>query len=71
MNITGKRNDRPGWRDDPQRPGIERYWTGSAWDDTIAPRAKPGMSAQQAWGLVLAAIVVAGVAYFLWMAANG
>lgn len=50
---------RPGWREDPNRPGIDRYWTGSEWDDTIPARSTP----ETAWvgitlGLVLAALVL-------------
>ncbi len=31
----------PGWRDDPQRPGLQRYWVGGGWADDIAARPAP------------------------------
>lgn len=30
-----------GWREDPQRPGIQRYWFGKGWADDIPPRPSP------------------------------
>lgn len=38
----------PGWYDDPQRPGILRYWANGQWDDSIPPRPKPDPP-QPAW----------------------
>lgn len=50
---------KPGWREDPERPGVDRYWDGSGWDDTIAPRATPNTAwIPVAIGLALAALVL-------------
>ena len=50
---------KPGWREDPERPGVDRYWTGSEWDDTIAPRSTPNTAwIPVALGLLLAALVL-------------
>lgn len=50
---------KPGWREDPARPGVDRYWTGSGWDDTIPARATPNTAWMPvALGLVLAALVL-------------
>lgn len=49
----------PGWREDPERPGVDRYWTGSEWDDTIPARSTPNTAwIPVALGLVLAALVL-------------
>lgn len=50
---------KPGWREDPDRPGVSRYWTGSEWDDTIPARPTPSTAWMPvALGLVLAAVVL-------------
>ena len=58
---------KPGWREDPERPGVDRYWDGSGWDDTIAPRSTPNT----AWLNVLVALLVAAaVVYAIYSAAT-
>lgn len=59
---------KPGWRDDPDRPGIERYWSGTGWDDTIAPRAKPDPSWKQARVVVLGILIAAAIIFMIWRA---
>lgn len=50
---------KPGWREDPDRPGVTRYWTGSGWDDTIPARSTPNTAwLAVALGLVLAAVIL-------------
>lgn len=50
---------KPGWREDPNRPGVQRYWTGSEWDDTIPARSTPATGwIAVALGLLLAALVL-------------
>lgn len=64
MTKWGQKVDRrdlskPGWREDPDRPGVDRYWTGSEWDDTIPARATPATAWMPvALGLLLAAVVL-------------
>lgn len=64
MAKWGQKVDRrdptkPGWREDPARPGVDRYWTGSEWDDTIPARATPATAWMPvALGLLLAAVVL-------------
>ena len=31
----------PGWYDDPEKPGLERYWDGRAWTEDTQPKAEP------------------------------
>lgn len=50
---------KPGWREDPDRPGVDRYWTGVGWDDTIPARSTPATAWMPvALGLLLAAVVL-------------
>lgn len=58
--------DRPGWRDDPDRPGIERYWSGQGWDNTIAPRPKPEPALKQVRIVVLAILIAAAILFTAW-----
>lgn len=58
----------PGWRDDPERPGVQRYWTGSGWDDTIPPRSTPEPSWKQARVVVLGILIAAAVIFMIWRA---
>lgn len=60
----------PGWRDDPDRPGIERYWTGSEWDDEIAPRPKPDPTWKQARVVVLGILIACAVIFTIWRASQ-
>lgn len=39
--MSNQQEPVPGWYDDPNRPGILRYWANGQWDDSIPPRAKP------------------------------
>lgn len=58
---------KPGWREDPDRPGVDRYWTGSEWDDTIPPRRTPATAwISVALGLLAAAVVL----FLIWNAAT-
>ncbi len=78
MSIWGKRVDsfvsgsRPvadGWRDDPERPGIQRYWTsgdGGDWDDTIAPRAKPEPAWKSARVVALGILIAVATVWFIY-----
>jgi len=56
---------KPGWRDDPERPGIERYWTGSEWDDSIAPRGKAEPAWKRARVVVLGILIAAAIIFTL------
>lgn len=65
MTKFGQKIDRrglskPGWREDPDRPGVDRYWTGSEWDDTIPARSTPNT----AWIAIVVGLVLAGVVLF-------
>lgn len=53
----------PGWREDPERPGVQRYWGGSGWDKSIPPRPKPEPAWKQA-RVVALGILIAGAALF-------
>lgn len=59
QKVERRDQSKPGWREDPDRPGVDRYWTGSAWDDTVPARS----TRNTAWigvalGLALAAVVL-------------
>ena len=55
----------PGWRDDPKRPGIQRYWEGEQWAADIPPRAKPEPWWWQARVVVLGVLVAAAVIFLV------
>lgn len=57
---------KPGWRDDPERPGIERYWTGDRWDDEIAPRPKPEPAWKGARVIALGILIACAVIFVFW-----
>lgn len=61
QKIDHRDPSKPGWREDPKRPGVERYWTGSEWDDTIPPRSTPNTG----WLNVLVALAVAAFVVYL------
>jgi Protein of unknown function (DUF2510) len=52
----------PGWYPDPQQPGSQRYWDGSAWTDQRAPLAAaplpPVVVAKKGNGCLKAALIV-------------
>lgn len=56
----------PGWRDDPERPGIERYWTGREWDDSIQPRPKPEPAWKVARIIALGILIAAAFIFTAW-----
>jgi hypothetical protein len=59
QKVNRRDLSKPGWREDPDRPGVDRYWTGSEWDDTIPPRSTPATAwIAVALGLLLAAVVL-------------
>lgn len=59
QKIDHRDTSKPGWREDPDRPGVDRYWTGSEWDDAIPPRSTPSTAwIPVALGLLLAALVL-------------
>lgn len=60
QKVNHRDLSRPGWREDPERPGVDRYWTGSEWDDAIVPRATPNTG----WLNVLVALLVAAAVVF-------
>ena len=51
----------PGWYPDPTMPGTQRYWTGEAWSDHVAPAAtsQPSMSAWKGIRIVAVGILAA------------
>lgn len=59
-----------GWRDDPDRPGVQRYWSGSDWDDTIAPRSKPTSPWKYVW-IVVAGVIGAVALLWIFLALQG
>lgn len=59
--IDRRDTTRPGWREDPDRPGVDRYWTGSEWDDSIAPRSTPDTT----WMAVLVGLLAAALVVYL------
>lgn len=56
---------RAGWYDDPERPGIQRYWAGVGWDDTIAPRPKPEPAWKGARVIALGILAAVGAVWFV------
>ena len=48
-----------GWYPDPQRAQTQRYWTGEAWSDHVAPMApaEPSNTAIIATGMVFAVLL--------------
>lgn len=59
QKVDRRDSSKPGWREDPERPGIERYWTGSEWDDAIPARSAPNTAwIAVAIGLALAVLVL-------------
>lgn len=63
---AGGNPTKPRWKDDPERPGIQRYWTGEGWADDIPPRAKPDTTWKQARVIALAIAIVAAGIFTLW-----
>lgn len=61
QKVNHRHLSKPGWREDPDRPGVDRYWTGSEWDDTIPARSTPNT----AWIAVALGLLVAAVVIFL------
>ena len=57
---------RPGWYDDPARPGIERYWSNGTWDDTIAARPKPASTSKSARPIALGILAACGAIWFIY-----
>lgn len=55
--------NRVGWQDDPERPGIQRYWEGDGWSVDIAPRPKPEPVWKQARVIALGVLVAAAVVF--------
>lgn len=67
QKIDRRDPSKPGWREDPERPGVDRYWTGSGWDDTIPARPTPNT----AWiGVALGLLAAAVVLFLIWNAAT-
>lgn len=74
MTKWGQKVDSPftrkpaaiGWRDDPDRPGIQRYWTGADWDDSIAPRATPDPAWKGARVIALGILIALAVVFTIW-----
>lgn len=60
----------PGWRDDPERPGIQRYWSGGGWDDGIQPRPKPEPAWKGARVIALGILIAAAVVFTIWRASQ-
>lgn len=57
-----------GWRDDPDRPGIQRYWADGGWDDTIPPREKPASTWKIARAVALGILLaLAAVLVVVWL----
>lgn len=52
-----------GWYADPERPGIERYWEGTAWSTEIAPRPKPEPAWKQARIIALGILIAAACVF--------
>lgn len=61
-----RRPTRAGWYDDPERPGIERYWSSDDWDDTIAPRPKPESTTKSARVIALGILAALAAAWFIY-----
>lgn len=56
--AVGPGTSEPGWHVDPVDSTRYRWWTGTSWNDVVAP-APPQRSAGT-WGVVLLAVVLAG-----------
>lgn len=72
MSIRGGRieNDRPGWRDDVRRPGIQRYWDGAGWDKSIPPRPKPEPAWKGARVIALGILIAVACIWLVWQASQ-
>lgn len=55
----------PGWKDDPKRPGVQRYWLDGGWDDLVPPRPKPPSTWEQARTIALGVLMALALAYIL------
>lgn len=67
QKVNRRDLSKPGWREDPARPGVDRYWTGSEWDDTIPARSTPAT----AWiSVALGLLVAAAVLFLIYSAAT-
>lgn len=42
--MPGRATTPPGWHDDPERPGTQRYWDGDQWTDGPQPEPDPAAS---------------------------
>lgn len=59
QKVDRRDPSKPGWREDPARPGVDRYWTGSEWDETIPARSTRATAwIPVALGLLAAAVVL-------------
>lgn len=57
---------RPGWYDDPDSPGLQRYWAGSEWHREMPPRAKPEPALKQARIIAVGILIAAAVVFVVW-----
>lgn len=66
QKVNRRDLSKPGWREDPDRPGVDRYWTGSEWDDAIPARSTPASSTKQLRLIVLGILVAAAIVFTIW-----
>lgn len=58
----------PGWYPDPAMAGTQRYWTGEAWSDHVAPISPPSAPGISAWkGIRIVAVGVLAALAVVWV----
>jgi hypothetical protein len=70
--MSGDASAPAGWYDDPDSPGIVRYWDGTEWTERRAPRPAPtgnrtpGDVAEGVFVGVLMLVLFAALIFALW-----
>jgi len=74
VTVSGMSAPEQGWLEDPERPGAERWWTGTEWGDfrrgSAAPRKRPWLLIIT-WCLAGVSLIGTGALTYALIAAQG